>query len=119
MPSLPPLPLAVDGDRLTLVLINLLDNAIKHGRAGGTVSLGVVTDEPRTITLTVDDDGGGIPPAQRERLFAFGARGLTSARGSGIGLAVVRMIVERVGGRIEAGDAPGGGARFTLTLPRR
>jgi signal transduction histidine kinase len=119
VPPIPPAMLAVDGERLTLVLINLIDNAIKHGRAGGRIALGVALDHPRAVTLAVDDDGPGIPPADRERLFAFGARGATSARGTGIGLAFVRMTMERIGGRVEAGDAPGGGARFTLTLPRR
>ena len=117
--DVPPTPVAIDGDRLTLVLINVLDNAIKHGRPGGRIDVGVHLDHPRVITLTVDDDGPGIPVADRERVFAFGARGPTRAAGTGIGLAFVRMILERVGGRVEIGDAPRGGARFLLTLPRR
>jgi len=117
--AFPPTPVAIDGDRLTLVLINVLDNAIKHGREGGGIDVWAQLGHPRVVTLTVDDDGPGIPVAERERVFAFGARGATAAAGSGIGLAFVRMILERVGGRVEIGDAPRGGTRCMLTLPRR
>jgi signal transduction histidine kinase len=109
--------LAIDADRLALVLINLVDNAIKHGRCGGTVAVGA-QGAPRTVAILVDDDGPGIAPAERERIFALGERGTAAGDGSGIGLALVRMIVERAGGRVEAGDAPAGGARFTVVLPR-
>ena len=119
MPALPPTPVAIDGDRLTMVLINLFANAIKHGRPGGRIDVAVSLASPRMVTLAIDDDGPGISPADRERVFTLGARGPTQAPGSGIGLAFVRMILERTGGRIEIGDAPRGGARFTVTLPRR
>jgi signal transduction histidine kinase len=119
VPLLPPTPVAIDGDRLTMVLINLFDNAIKHGRQGGRIDVNAALDEPRVVTLAIDDDGPGIPPADRDRIFALGARGASPAPGSGIGLAFVRMMLERIGGRVEIGDAPHGGARFTLTLPRR
>ena len=110
---------AIDGDRLTLVLINLIDNAIKHGRVGGRVDVRADLDAPRVVTITVDDDGAGIVRADRERLFALGERGATRAPGSGIGLALVRIILERAGGRVEIRDAPRGGARFAVTIPRR
>jgi len=77
----------------------------------------VQTESPRTVTVLVDDDGPGIPPADRERVFALGQRGRTPADGSGIGLALVRLILERGGGRVEVRDGPLGGARFALTLP--
>lgn len=117
--AIPPTPVGIDGDRLMLVLINLVDNAIKHGRPGGCVEVSAALDHPRAVTIAVDDDGPGIALGDRERLFALGKRGATTAAGSGIGLALVRMILERVGGRVEAGDAPGGGARFSVTIPRR
>ena len=117
--GIPPTPVAVDADRLVLVLINLIDNAIKHGRAGGCVRVGVALDDPRAVHVTVDDDGPGIAQAERERIFALGERGATSADGSGIGLALVRMILERVGGRVDVEGAPSGGARFVVTVPRR
>jgi signal transduction histidine kinase len=101
------------------VLINLIDNAIKHGRVGGRVDVRADLDAPRVVTITVDDDGAGIVRADRERLFALGERGATRAPGSGIGLALVRIILERAGGRVEIRDAPRGGARFAVTIPRR
>jgi signal transduction histidine kinase len=119
MPSLAPTPVAIDGDRLMLVLINLVDNAIKHGRAGGTVRVSVELTHPRAVFVAIDDDGPGVAVAERERVFALGERGASSCDGSGIGLALVRMILERVGGRVEVGDAPLGGARFAITVPRR
>jgi signal transduction histidine kinase len=109
---------AIDADRLMLVLINLIANAVKHGRRGGRVKVAVVADAPRAVTIAVDDDGPGIPLRDRERVFALGERGATPADGSGIGLALVRMILERAGGRVEIHDSPLGGARFAVTVPR-
>jgi signal transduction histidine kinase len=117
--ALPPTAVAVDGDRLMLVLINLIDNAVKHGRRGGRVEVAAHLDSPRTVTVVVDDDGPGIPPHERERVFALGTRGPTGADGSGIGLALVRMILERAGGRVDVRESPLGGVRFAVTIPRR
>lgn len=107
------------GDRLALrrIVSNLVGNAIKYGRAAH-VALDV---EGRWIVLTVDDDGSGIPAADRELLFEPFVR-LEASRarktgGAGLGLAVVRSLVEAQGGDIAVGDAPGGGARFTVRLP--
>jgi two-component system phosphate regulon sensor histidine kinase PhoR len=119
VPTLAPTPVAIDGDRLMLVLINLVDNAIKHGRDGGTVRVSVELAHPRAVIVAVDDDGPGVAPADRERIFALGERGPGAGEGSGIGLALVRMILERVGGRVEVSDAPLGGARFAVAVPRR
>jgi len=113
-----PTPVAIDGDRLMLVLINLIHNAIKHGRCGGRVEVFAELESPRTVTIAVDDDGPGIPPHERERIFALGERGATEADGSGIGLALVRLILERAGGRVEVRDSPLGGVRFAVTIPR-
>lgn len=113
----PPVRVAMDGDRLMLVLINLMANAIKHGRRGGRVAVTAELDASRTVTIAVDDDGPGIPPHERERVFALGVRGRTPAGGSGIGLALVRMILERAGGRVEIRDSPLGGARFAVAVP--
>jgi signal transduction histidine kinase len=109
---------AIDADRLTLVLINLIDNAIKHGRSGGTVAIGSEPGESDYACVTIDDDGPGIPAADRARVFALGARGESAAPGSGIGLALVRLMLERAGGRVEVEDSPLGGARFRLYLRR-
>jgi signal transduction histidine kinase len=116
--AVPPLHVAIDGDRLTLVLVNLIDNALKHGRAGGGVFVAVDLDDARFVRVSVDDDGPGIAAADRERVFALGERATAAPNGSGIGLALVRLIIERVGGRVELEESALGGARFVLSLPR-
>jgi signal transduction histidine kinase len=114
----PALGVAIDADRLTLVLVNLIDNAVKHGRAGGGVFVGVDLADSRFVRVSVDDDGPGIDAAERERVFAIGERGVTAAKGSGIGLAFVRLMVERAGGRVDLEASPLGGARFVVSVPR-
>jgi two-component system phosphate regulon sensor histidine kinase PhoR len=113
-----PVSVAMDADRLTLVLINLIGNAVQHGRAGGTVRVGIDASDTRLVRITVDDDGPGIPAADRERVFALGERGATNATGTGIGLALVRLMLERVGARVAIEDSPLGGARFVVAIPR-
>ncbi|GEO83472.1 MULTISPECIES: sensor histidine kinase [Alphaproteobacteria] len=107
------------GDRLALrrIVSNLVDNAVKYGQRAH-VTLDV---EDGWIVLIVDDEGAGIATQDRELLFEPFVR-LEGSRarktgGAGLGLAVVRNLVEAQGGRISAGDAPGGGARFTVRLP--
>jgi signal transduction histidine kinase len=109
---------AIDGDRLTLVLVNLIDNAVKHGRAGGGVFVGIDVDDKDFVRVTVDDDGPGIAPADRGRVFGFGERAATAAKGTGIGLAFARLMLERAGGRLSLEESPLGGARFVLDVPR-
>ncbi|WP_205696506.1 HAMP domain-containing sensor histidine kinase [Conexibacter sp. SYSU D00693] len=92
---------------------NLLDNAVRHGGAGGPVEVAV--DGPRVV---VRDHGPGIPPDELPRVFdrfhrAPGARGLP---GSGLGLAIVRQVAEAHGGRARAVAADGGGAQLELDL---
>jgi signal transduction histidine kinase len=116
--DVPALRVAIDADRLTLVLVNLIDNAIKHGRPGGGVFVGVHVDDHRFVQLTVDDDGPGIASADRERVFVFGDRGATEANGNGIGLTLVRLTIERAGGRVDLETSPLGGARFIVVVPR-
>ena len=114
----PRVAVALEADRLTQVLINLLENAVKHGRAGGTIAVSATAADARTIEICVDDDGPGVPPAERELVFTLTGRGTNaSARGSGIGLAVVRMVVERASGEIDVLDSPLGGAQFRMRLP--
>ncbi len=107
---------AIDKDRLVQVLIILLDNAIKHGRENGLITIAARRADG-FVELVVDDDGPGIEAADRERIFSLAWRGASSgASGWGIGLAVARRMLERAGGRIEAGDSPLGGARFLVRL---
>ncbi len=107
------------GDRLALrrIVSNLIDNAVKYGGLA-RVSLDV---DGAFVSLIVDDNGPGIPAAEREVLFEPFVR-LEPSRarktgGAGLGLAVVRTLVEAQGGQIGVGEAEGGGARFTVRLP--
>jgi signal transduction histidine kinase len=113
--------LNADRDRLAQALRNLLRNAVEHTRPGGTVELGAREVDNGRVEIWVDDDGPGIAPTQRERVFdrfhrADAARA-RSAGGTGLGLAIVRAIVDAQGGRAWAGDSPLGGARVTIELP--
>jgi len=103
----------VDADKLDQVLGNLLENAVRHG--SGTVTI-VVEPAGDGASVTVTDEGEGIPDEQRDRVFTrfwrSGRRG-----GTGLGLYIVRGLVEAHGGQIEVGSAPGGGARFRFVLP--
>ncbi|MBA2282850.1 MAG: HAMP domain-containing histidine kinase [Acidimicrobiia bacterium] len=109
-----------DEQGLVRVLTNLLTNASRYAPAGTVVTLGARLDEGRCV-LTVDDEGPGVPEDERALVFErfFRGRGdwVTKTHGTGIGLAVVQRLVDAMGGEIEVADAPGGGARFTVTLP--
>jgi len=113
-----PVLVQMDSDRLTLVLVNLVENAIKHGRVNGRVEIRVARTDEREVRLSIDDDGAGIIELDRKRIFTLGERGPTSAAGSGIGLALVRLMLERDGGSVEVTDSPLGGARFVVIVPR-
>jgi signal transduction histidine kinase len=111
-----------DPDRLAQALRNLLTNAIKHTAAGdGHVSLAVHAEAGGRLRFVVEDDGPGIPAEHRERVFdrfhrTDPARDRASG-GAGLGLAIVRAIAQAHGGTVEAGAAPGGGARLVMVLP--
>jgi signal transduction histidine kinase len=110
----------VDGAALRQVVMNLLENAVKYGPEGQTVT---VTLERRgdTAVLTIDDEGPGIREAEREVVFEPFRRGdgtfSTAVAGSGIGLAIVHEIVRLHGGSIGVESAPSGGARLRIVLP--
>jgi len=105
----------VDPDKLAQVLGNLLENALRHG--AGTVTVTVEPDDAAPgAVLTVSDEGAGVPDAVASRVFTRFWRGSRHG-GTGLGLYVVKGLVEAHGGRIEVGPAPGGGARFRLVLP--
>jgi len=114
--------LAATADRgaLRQVLLNLLDNAVKYGPEGQVVRV-LGSAAAGRVRLAVEDQGPGIPEADRGRVwedFYRVPRDRESAvAGSGIGLAVVRALVERMGGSVRAEAAPGGGARMVVELP--
>lgn len=109
--------LTVDADpgRLRRVLANLVDNALGHTPAGGSIRL-AGRRQGGEVELTVSDTGGGVDPAVAERAFERFAKGAGS-RGSGLGLAIARDIVEAHGGRIGLEPNPGGGTIVRLALP--
>ena len=110
----------VDRGAFRQMLLNLLDNAVKYGPAGQTVEIGLAADGG-VARVWVQDEGPGIPPKERGRIFRPFARlrrdAESAVAGSGIGLAVVAQLVALHGGRVRVDEAPGGGARFTLELP--
>lgn len=110
----------VSGDPtlLRLLLRNLIENAARHART--TVAIGL-TEDADTMVLTVDDDGTGVPPADRGRIFERFVR-LDDARsrdagGAGLGLAIATEIAAAHDGTLTVGDSPLGGARFEVLLP--
>ena len=105
-----------DPERLRQVLLNLLDNAVKYGRDGGAVEVGLA-DEDGWVRITVRDHGPGIPAAELPRVKEKFYKGSGKERGSGIGLAVCEEIVTRHGGRLTIENAPDGGVLATVLLP--
>ncbi|GAA4208737.1 sensor histidine kinase [Actinocatenispora rupis] len=102
---------------LRRVVNALVDNAIGHTPAGGTVTLTLAYDSGEVV-LRVADDGVGLDPGEAERIFARFARGEHGAgRRFGLGLALVREVVTSHGGTIAAAGTPGRGATFTVRLP--
>jgi two-component system sensor histidine kinase KdpD len=103
------------------LLLVLVDNASRHSPPGGRVMVTAGEDGRRVASVCVDDQGPGVPPEAREAIFEPFARlpGSRSAAdaGSGLGLAIARRIAELHGGTLIATEAPGGGARFVLSLP--
>jgi signal transduction histidine kinase len=113
-------PIRIVGDsvRLSRMLRNLFDNAARH--ATSEVAVAALAHDGQAV-LTVDDDGRGIPPADRERVFGrfvrLDANRSRSAGGAGLGLAIVREIVTAHHGTVSIGESPHGGARVTVQLP--
>ncbi len=109
-----------DQQRLTQAVLQLADNAVKFTQAGTTVAIGTrVRDSEARIW--VRDEGPGIPPEDRARIFDRFARARTGEQveGSGLGLAIVRAIAEAHQGTVEVSDAPGGGTTITIVVPTK
>jgi signal transduction histidine kinase len=115
-----PLYAHADGRRLKQILLNLISNAIKYNRPGGSITLGLVTDGDDAIRIDVRDTGAGMTQAQLQRLFAPFERldaSLQGIEGNGLGLAVSRALAEAMGGTIAVASTPGAGSVFTVRLP--
>jgi signal transduction histidine kinase len=113
-----PLPdICADRDRVVQVLGNLLGNALKFTPERGAIVMEAEAREGK-VYFTVRDSGPGIPPADLKNVFTpYWQAKKTAHMGAGLGLAIVRGIVEAHGGQVWAENAPGGGASFTFTIP--
>lgn len=113
-------PVLADGDRLTEILLNLLDNAIRHTPEGGRIAVAAKRDG-RYVRVSVSDSGPGIAADERERVFDRFYRAdpsrAAATGGTGLGLAIVRALVEAHGGSVAVEQSADGGAGFSFTLP--
>jgi signal transduction histidine kinase len=116
-------PAAVRADLATLrqALTNLLDNAIRYTPGHGRIRLGVGRGPGGAPMVEVEDNGPGIAPEDRERIFDRFYRAKNGvdmkAKGTGLGLAIARRAVEANGGRLEYSSVGAGGSRFRMTFP--
>jgi len=107
---------SVDSEQMRRVVLNLVDNAVEAMSRSGTIAISTEHDRGNNLLrIVVADDGPGIPPAEREKLFL--PYYSTKQRGSGLGLAIVRRIVAEHGGAIDVADNVPRGTRFVIELP--
>lgn len=114
-------PVIGNSDELHRLMINLLDNGVRHTPSGTSVAVRVAKQNG-DATLVVEDDGPGLPDLDGEQLFTRFVRGsgpadLSPTGGTGLGLAIVQAVADAHGGNVEASQNAGGGARFTVRLP--
>jgi signal transduction histidine kinase len=111
----------IDPGLMRQALLNLLDNAVKYGPAGQTITISV-GGNPRMVRFSVADEGEGVPERDSARIwqpyFRSKRHRESSTAGSGIGLSVVREVAEAHGGEARVESAGGGGARFVVEVPR-
>jgi signal transduction histidine kinase len=105
-----------DGEAVQQALLNVLDNAILHGRDGGRVQLRAVHADG-VVKLAVSDDGPGIRKRDRRRIFGRFERGASASSGTGLGLYLVDRVARAHGGRVDLRTEEGRGSTFTLVLP--
>jgi signal transduction histidine kinase len=112
------MPVVTDQNLLHHIVSNLLSNAVRYSPAGTTITVRV-TGDAWQIHLAVEDQGIGIPPADRDRIFDPFERGsnVGQIKGNGLGLNIVKRLTDLLGGSITLRPLPGGGTCFTLVLP--
>ncbi|WP_162910041.1 sensor histidine kinase [Aggregatilinea lenta] len=115
-------PVSIDADKIRRVLVNLLDNGLRHTPVDGLVTVRASASPGSSeIVVCVADTGPGVPVAQRERIFdkfvQLQSRAAGGGKGFGLGLTFCKLAVETHGGRIWIDEAPGGGAAFCFSLP--
>ena len=110
-----PLMVAVESDLLERIVQPVLDNAVRYGQTVVGVELG---RNGASAVIAVDDDGPGVDPEERDRIFEPGARGEAgrSTQGAGLGLALARRLARSAGGDVTVGEDHGGGA-FAVKVP--
>jgi len=118
----PALPLAIgDYDELTIVFQNLIDNAIKYAKPNTTVRVTARSAVEGRVSVSVADEGDGIPathlPRLTERFYRVDTARSRQLGGTGLGLAIVKHVVNRHRGRLDIQSSPGKGSVFTVTLP--
>jgi signal transduction histidine kinase len=110
-----------DKEKLHSVIQNLVDNAIKYTLKGGSINVSCETNKERRVMLSVSDTGIGIIKSQQEKIFGRFFRGSNALKiktdGTGLGLYIVKQIVERHGGSVSFESTEGIGSRFVVTLP--
>jgi signal transduction histidine kinase len=118
--NFPPEPYFIKGDTdgLKQVFINLVLNAIQAMQGGGLLSLGIVSNDEKTVTVQVGDTGSGMPPEIMEKVFDPFFTTKSIGQGTGLGLSVVYGIVNKHNGYIEVNSRAGKGTTFSVTLPR-
>ncbi|NLH76076.1 MAG: HAMP domain-containing histidine kinase, partial [Acidobacteria bacterium] len=117
-----PVPVEADADAVRQAVLNLVDNAVKYAAAPKRVAVRL-TATPAGAEIAVSDNGIGVAPAERDRLFDAFFRGAEARRldprGVGLGLMIVKHVMDAHGGEIAVAGEPGRGATFTLRFPRR
>ena len=118
-----PVPVRGNPDELHRMVVNLLDNAVRHTPDGSTVRMHLMTERDSAV-VEVADDGPGVPDPLRDQIFDRFTRGngpadVSGVGGTGLGLAIVRAVARSHGGDVSVGDSSLGGAQFRVTLPLR
>jgi len=111
----------MDASQMERLLANVIDNAVKYSPAGTAIGVSARITGFAELELAVEDEGPGVPLADRERIFEpfFRMRMAEQSEvsGHGLGLAICKSIALTHGGRIQVSERPGGGARFSVFLP--
>jgi len=115
-------PVAIDADRMRQVVQNLVENALRHTPPGGEVQVRLRDGNGDRVDLQISDTGSGIRPEDLPHIFEHFYRAdesrARSSGGTGMGLAIVKSLVEAHGGYVRVESAPGSGSTFTVTLPK-
>lgn len=106
---------SIEHDHLVQVFANVIGNALEHAGQHPRIAISAVHRE-RHVEIAIDDDGPGIPQSERDAVFTLGYR--RDSAGTGLGLAVVRELLERAGGSAGVGESPLGGARIVIALAK-